>query len=54
MFPPYDTEQEAKWYYFDISVGEYKLKDGAPEDIQKKYKMYLDARQYLKENHYIA
>ena len=54
MFPPFETDEEAEWFYFDISKRDWQIKDGAPEEIQKKYKQYLDAQQYLKEHHYVS
>ena len=54
MFPPFDTDQEAEWFYFDIDAGEYKIKDGAPKEIQDKYKQYLKQKEYLKKHHFVS
>lgn len=54
MFPPFETDEEADWFYFDYTKRDWQIKDGAPEEIQKKYKQYLDTQEYLKKNHYMA
>lgn len=51
LFPPYFTDEEnEEWYYFDDKSGEYKLKDGAPEESKKNYKDYLKQKEYMKKH----